>query len=912
MSNRNRKRIMMKSDDTKVVFARNFRMVYAILPVFALACPFALATDYWTRPELSGTTFDWTKKESYQIAYDYSDVPVADPTTGDVIYIHTNFVGKVTYGTDSYDLLANCSHVKLQNGARFEIEVADAGTVAEWNSPVNNRIEGMWYTATIAKTGAGTLALKSCNQVSSASGGNVYDYYANLSVEGGVLKLPQTTVSSTVYRSYYGLQVAEGAVLELGAYVNGTSGGYEEFIGTISGAGMITNALADVRVDLCIKGNPEAGYHSMFSGRIGGNICLRPYASRVDLANTGNTFTAGVQCESDREERPGIIGAVDFGTSGNPSSIGTSSSLTLKLHGGIAYLGTAAQTMNKTVYCSDYGNVIDGGTNGNFTLQYPRVSDPNTDNRNRWIVFRGSNVVDCIYSGSFNAQQGVSHRIIKDGPGAWLFKDNNGRRNAGVIEVNDGTLKFESIAETNVVCSLGLSTCLFKKYFGAVDESKRVGYAFQLGGTDTIGTMEYVGAADAACTTRKFALAGDGRLKASAGALDLSGFGTLDGASATLRLAGTGTGNVIRNLTNDAGRVTLVKEDGGTWTLDDEISFSGDVRVKGGRLAVKRPDRYGWYRFILKENYYVYTNSFEGVSITPADWLTKYFEFAELGLFDAEGNRCNLNLVKDTSYRSTKTLACGSYGYMNYDGSSTTEGRSWADLFLDKGYGNAQQITSGKIPNLNDESSWPMVVMRLAEGSPPITSYDFVYSACTSNGDADWPATPCSWELQGSLDGKTWVSLSSVTHRTPPAWHSNWNVAYNGTTAYTAGAKHVGYEIAGPVQKPVFNNVDTVGVESGAELSTTDGVTINGLSVDMDSAGTISGFAFAESGVLRVENCRSNDMLVLPGTYVNVTDLANLEGWTLYVNDRPAPRRKIHVRDGSVMIGGIGMTISFR
>ena len=111
---------------------------------------------------------------------------------------------------------------------------------------------------------------------------------------------------------------------------------------------------------------------------------------------------------------------------------------------------------------------------------------------------------------------------------------------------------------------------------------------------------------------------------------------------------------------------------------------------------------------------------------------------------------------------------------------------------------------------------------------------------------------------------------------------------------------------------PVFTNVDTVGVESGAELSTTDGVTIKRLSVDMDSAGTISGFAFADSGVLRVENCRSNDMLVLPGTYVNVTDLANLEGWTLYVNDRPAPKRKIHVRDGSVVIGGVGMTISFR
>ena len=885
---------------------------HSMLLATILAASVSPATEYWTRPELSGTSFDWTKKESYQTAYDFPDVPLDDPTTGDVICIHTNFVGKVAHGTASYDLLANCSHVKLQNGARFEIEVADAGTVAEWNSPVNNRIEGMWYTATIAKTGGGTLALKSCNRVSSDNGGNVYDYYANLSVEGGILKLPQSTANKTIYSSYYSLYVAEGCVLELGAYVNGTSGGFTEFIGTIAGEGMITNALADATVNLTIKGNPAVGYHSVFPGRIGGKVSVRPYESRVDLLNTGNTFSGSVQCEATSASRPAIIGAVDIGAAGGvPSSLGTSSLLTLNLHGGLMYLGVGPATTSKTLYCNDYGYIIDGGTNGGFTLTYPRLLDPNTDDRNRWIVFSGSNTVDCVYSGAFAEQQGVSHRIIKKGPGTWLFKHHSGRTNSGVIEVDDGTLKFESIAETNIVCSLGRSTTLFEKYFGAVDEQKRVGYAFQLGGIGTTGTMEYVGSEDAVCTTRKFALAGDGRLKASSGALDLSGFGTLNGADATLRLAGTGTGNVIRNLTNDAGRVTLVKEDGGTWTLDDEMSFKGDVRVKGGRLAVKRPDRYGWYRFILKENYYVYTNSFEGVSYEPANWLKQYFEFAELGLFDAEGNRCNLKLVKDTTYASTKTLAYGSYGYMNYDGSAATDGRTWADIFNEKGYGYAAQITSGKIPSLNDESSWPMVVMRLAEGSPPIASYDFVYSACLSNGDADWPATPCSWELQGSLDGKTWVSLSSVTHKTPPAWHSNWNVRYNGSTAFTAGAQHVGYEIAQPALKQVFDNVDTVGVAAGT-LSTTDDVTIKGLSVDMDGAGTISGFAFAETGVLRVENCRSNDMLVLPGVYENVTGLANIEGWTLHVNDKPAPRRRIHVRGGSIAIGGIGMTISFK
>lgn len=149
-------------------------------------------------------------------------------------------------------------------------------------------------------------------------------------------------------------------------------------------------------------------------------------------------------------------------------------------------------------------------------------------------------------------------------------------------------------------------------------------------------------------------------------------------------------------------------------------------------------------------------------------------------------------------------------------------------------------------------------------------------------------------------------------HQAPPSTKNHWNVAYNGSTAFSAGAKHVGYEIAGPVQKPVFTNVDTVGVESGAELSTTDGVTIKGLHVDMDSAGTISGFDFAGNGVLQVENCRTKETFTLPGRYENVTGLTNLVQWTVYINGKESSRRKVRVDGDAVTIIGTGLTISFR
>ena len=57
------------------------------------------------------------------------------------------------------------------------------------------------------------------------------------------------------------------------------------------------------------------------------------------------------------------------------------------------------------------------------------------------------------------------------------------------MAVEEGVLRFTSIADTNVVCSLGLATMLQSAYTGAYNPSKNVDYAYLLCGAGKRGVM---------------------------------------------------------------------------------------------------------------------------------------------------------------------------------------------------------------------------------------------------------------------------------------------------------------------------------------------------------------------------------------------------------------------------------------
>lgn len=896
--------VLLGNVDASCADRRHPKLLF-VLMMMSVFCLQAVAAEYWIRPTLDVGSADWSKAACYQMGPEDSGSVGRDPQPEDVIVLPERFKLAVTNGTPAYAFFSSVSRIALCNGAELEVAVLE-GT-AQWKSAVNRHDEARATDCRLVKSGAGRLELKSAGTC--VVDGRDYDYRVGMDVRQGVLKLVDAASGVNLNRWHFSLNVAADATLVVG------SGASEIVEGLMTGSGTVINE-AGVLVTVNVRGNSTAGYCSEFSGRILGKICMSVTGFRLDLTGTENTYD-GQTVFYRTSERNGFVGFRTWGGESGQSSLGVGG-ISFAEAGGLINLGETIQSGSKSVYMNEPGVSVDGGVFGGLTIS-TTFGAYSANTNNMYMTFCGSNTEhECVYTGKFNDQYAyrnpgaggalgprVSHRIIKDGPGIWRFANNANRLNAGVIEVNDGTLRFDSIAETNVVCSLGLATALFSKYYGPIDESRRVTQAFELGGSEgRIATMEYTGTAPGVCTTRPFALKGDGRLLAESGALDVSGFGTLDGAPATLRLAGESTaGNTVRDVRHDDGRVTVVKEGGGTWTLGGELSFAGDVRIDAGTLAVARPTSYTWYRFVLKENYSAQQKW------TSTTWQNNYFQFKEIGLFDKDGNRINVGLTQNKSYQQTKSLEPGTFGLANYNGTACSWDRDPLGLFDDDietpigGKANTLQLSSGVKPNISTPSTWPTVVMRLSAAAAPAASYDIVSGDSTSDAMAI-----TFWSVEGSFDGVNWTEVATCDKtKQRPVADGKW---YNGGVDFAPRQIHEGYALSSVPVKDVFTNVDSVQVAAGATLRTSDEVTLRGLAFGANGAGVIDGFGFAAHGTLRLPS-RPKTTMALPGEYRNVSGLANLVNWNVICGDKPF-RGTVTYKDGQVILVTPGCVLFVR
>ena len=96
--------------------------------------------------------------------------------------------------------------------------------------------------------------------------------------------------------------------------------------------------------------------------------------------------------------------------------------------------------------------------------------------------------------------------------------------------------------------------------------------------------------------------------------------------------------------------------------------------------------------------------------------------------------------------------------------------------------------------------------------------------------------------------------------------------------------------------RDALQGVRAVSVAAGAVLRAEGPATISELEISSEGAGTIDGFAFAETGTLNLTGFASfGAIAVLPGTYANATGLANVENWSIDYGDGKAHRCKLHV-----------------
>ncbi len=761
-------------------------------------------------------------------------------------------------------------------------------------------------TGGIEKRGAGALYLNSTVV-------NGYHTVRGLHVVAGELHLPKV---GTGEHQFSEINIDRDAVV----FITGHDD-YENvrtLFTNLTGSGTLTNGWKKAQ----ILQQFESTISTNFSGVIGGRISsIWVYPSgELHLTGTNSTY----KCVN---AQPGFgrlyVSKIGYDAN-DPASAGVGTVFTLGPNGGDAiaglyYTGPGGETTTKELNIAPWHAtatqkcVLDAGAggivwNGNFSFARQPMS---------YFILQGDGAPTNVFGGTVTDPSSGASYFEKRGAGTWLFKKDNNRK--GVTAVKEGTFQFETLREQGVSCSLGLSTLTHSAYSGALVASRAVPYSLVLGGGEKgEATFEFVGregdTADNAATNRPLVLAGDGRLKTTGPQpFSLSGVSSIAATPCTLALDGTNTVSALVNVTNGTSALSLAKDGPGTWTLKGNLGFSGSLVVNDGTLLVEAPDTpYTWYKLIIKTVNSYYSAGNDSCRVTH-----------EFALYDADGVRRNVGLTSDTRQIPTAlepgTATVGADQIPGYYSWAFSNGSFLLSNMFDDN-GSTTSYLAGR-SNGTNESSWISVVMRLPEGAPSITSFDMISSGGKWNTGT---RRTVAYSVCGSTDGRSWNVLSEQTTNETARFTSGW---YSNGGSFTAGEVRPlpdnGIAIApcGEYGADVSQLMDVsdVVVAAGATLRARGTVALRRLGAEIDSAGnivkgggTIDGFTVAEKGVFNSSGGQFGGELLVPYTFMNITDAANFRSWTVAVGGVLTPKYKIVVSAEGVRVYPVGTIVIMR
>ena len=567
------------------------------------------------------------------------------------------------------------------------------------------------------------------------------------------------------------------------------------------------------------------------------------------------------------------------------------------------YTGTGGESPVKDNSFLNEAQVVtfSAGENGGCKVNYSFINPGNKYTMNE-LVLSGDNTQTAVFAGSFNMKTNLVHENLacylkKTGTGTWRFTAAN-KANRGTVAVEKGTLEYESIAERGTSCSLGDASILHSEYTGDRDNSKAVEYAYLLGdgtlypaGESAVATMKYVGESKASISTRTVAVKGSGRFSSGNAVMQWSGFTSAAQGNNEIILAGDAADCRAYCVTNGMGKMSVVKEGSGDWTVEGDFDFSGAVEARKGVLKINASKNYGWYKLVLKENWRAVTGAGDGSVV----WISQF------GLFDADGKNWIENLVhnkaangkvKDLKPGET-AFAHSSFEYL----SGKSEGYSLTNAFNSAhtavaGYRNwANNLNPANNP-LTNKNAWVEIVVRPHETTNALVRYDirqYSFSGSTTY-EQTFARDVRSWALEGSMDGVNWESLDSVISNANPTTGGQWRwIGTNKTGAHNAGEGlgPIAPETSRDILRP--SSVESVSAFAGATVKVNAPLPTSKVRVDYThGGGTIEGFVLAKNGTLEVVNVPegAGRSLEIPLSLVNVSGMENISGYTVLVNGK--------------------------
>lgn len=892
------------------VLRRNWKGFYLFVLV-AFASLFAFAAEEFTlKSELSGMDFDWSNGLSYvgNVAPSVLGAYVCIPDGMDAMLSPTN--------SASWNFVTNkIARIRPMTGtSRLVVHVPTEASPASFPCEVTYSAQNKtdnYDKGGLVKRGDGELKL-------TATG--YYSYFTVLTAENGTLTLLENGETSKNY-------VFDTLVVLSNAVMN-TVGGSKTLTKPrrFSGTGTINcrgYGIQTISSDTC-----ESKFSGGFTGS-GGRMFTA--CSPTYLTGTNSTALGDFWVMNDI-----VVSVMSFGRYNTDvttsSSIGTGGLAILGSGqpGGVVYLGDGEVT-DVMIDCRDTlfdsFSFIDAGAHGGLVLSNSTVKmeGPTASFLHRAFVLQGSNATESIFANKFTERYDTKSpanycpfHLVKRGSGTWRMAHVADTMLSGGISVENGTLKYDTIADAGTICALGYATNLFEAYTCPLSESRPVSWAIALGSTNgTEGAIEYSGGKGVACSTRPIALKGDGRIEQNVDTpFRFCGISSVGECAKTLVLGGSGKGgNEISGINDmDGGAVSVVKDGEGTWTLTATNSFRGALSVNSGTLNVCAPN-WNWFRFVDRQSY---TN----------DTGTQYFDapsgrffLTQMAFFNEDGISQTIGLA------FTNSLQEITFGTFAYTGRFTVVEQSgtlrpWSNLFDDTtSYCNIK--LTGTTPRIENSDTWASIFIRLPENADPVSSFDLVWAQDETASTAY--QHPSYFSIEGSLDGFSWTELFSTNHAGTTAVKTKWMTNESGAK-YAAGdlvkAKTIsdkrreGICLAAPLgATSPLDAVSCVGVASNATLKSLYGTTtLKVFGLDMThGGGMVDGFTFATDGLFSVTNVAVLGNIAAAFTPVNCIGVENLSRWTLRVNGHETTKYTVIAnKNGTIQLVQIGSRMIVR
>ena len=861
---------------------------------------------------------DWTDSGFYA----GGSAPTGAST--DRVFVHKDVSAISVSGTDTDTLnfLRDISRLVLSNCV-FTVTV-DSGSVDFYGA-----VDGAsLHKSEFAKKGEGTLNLKAYKKYSSAS--STYDYNIDIHVVKGTLRLP--TVDTGTYNNNELVTVEAGATL-----ITPDKASWQ--VRGLAGAGLITN---EASTQVSILDTPYYGDKGapVFSGTIAGKVEFQARQNAVQtLSGSASTYTGNTSMGYEG----GVLRVTKIGdTSTSDSSIGHNATA-VSISGNNArfvYEGTG-ETTQKKFYVYSPSATIDAGAVGGITFagDFPLWTSISNSTSQRGLILDGSNTLECVVAGRFDPD-GYSRvnkitmwNIKKRGTGTWRFTADDHKYLDGLFSVENGVLAFDSMADRGKKCALGTALLTYP-YGAAISAATATRYAYLLGDSSddsATGLLQYRGEAATRCIDRPVALAGAGGFKSSVGAgrIVYSDVTSVGSGTYTLVLDGDGgaASNYVCNVTNGAGVVSVRKEGGGGWMMGGDLDFSGSLEVNGGTLVISDPTEYRYYRFVIKE---IGLNNPTLAAQYASEWTDPTWGFVcwnEIGLYDAEGIRQNLDMATASN---EKFLEPGEAAWSTaLPVIPNTNQHILENLFDDLSQvilPSGGEVWNGMVarfddqiqPSRTDTNHWMVVDMRLPESANRICQYDVCggQSATSKTGGR----LPSACALYGSVDGVNWDLLGDEFDETVAHSSNNYhwlkaNYVFNAGKERN-GTKHTGgwmLSKTAPTSKNPLANVGYVSVANGATLRYEGGTppTLSKLRVDMSQTGAIDGFAFAANGTVDLVDDSSSSAFAAV-RFLNASGLDNVAAWSVSLNGVSKPAYRVQATEEGLRVVRPGCFIILR